>query len=381
MSPAGDAFRDRSGGEPERTYFSPGRVNLIGEHTDYNGGLVLPVATHLGCRFAVAGNQGSALCISSTAFPNDEVIVQLETLAEQSRRDRWSDYVVGAASEMLPHARHVTGLDIRIFSDLPHGGGLSSSAAITVGIATLLNDFWQCGLSPAAIARVGQAAENRFVGMNCGILDPFAVAMCEAGHALLIDCCALRYEPVPFPVDTYTLVVAHTGIRRALADSAYNQRRSESEQAAAILSGTGPARLLAQFSPGDLDALAGHPVLLRRARHVTSENERVRAAVAALERGAMTDFGSTLTASHASLRNDYEVSCEELDIMVEEAVALEGAAGAKMTGAGFGGSIVAVVEKRMAAGFATELSERYMRRTNITPHIFECMPASGARRL
>lgn len=381
MSQAEDEFRERSGGEPERTYFSPGRVNLIGEHTDYNGGLVLPVATHLGCRFAVGRNQKSSLCISSTAFPDEAVVVQLETLAEQSRRDHWSDYVVGAAREMLPHGCRLTGLDISIFSDLPHGGGLSSSAAITVGMGTLLNDFWQCGLSPAEIARVGQAAENRFVGINCGILDPFAVAMCEAGHALLIDCDSLRYEPVPFPIDTYALAVAHTGVRRALADSAYNQRRSESEKAAAILSGAGPARTLSQFSPDDLDALAGHPVLLRRARHVTSENARVRAAVAALKRGDIADFGRTLTTSHASLRNDYEVSCEELDIMVEEAVALEGVAGAKMTGGGFGGSIVAVVEKRMAVGFAEELSERYMRRTNITPHIFECMPAGGAQRL
>ena len=338
-------FRDHFGHEAETQVFAPGRVNLIGEHTDYN-----------------------------------LVTIRVDVLASAVARGHWSDYVIGTARELLNEARGARGLDLHIATDLPHGGGLSSSAAITVGTATVLDTIWDCGLSRKAIAKTAQAAENRFVGMQCGILDPFAIAMGQAGCALFVDCRTLAFEPIHFPVDSHTIVVAHTGIRRELATSAYNERRRQCEEAARVLAGDRAPRPLSAFAAEELDGLETHAVLLRRARHIVSENERVRQAAEALERGDVARFGELLLASHESLRRDYEVSCEELDLMVEEAMAL-GAAGAKMTGAGFGGAAIAVVPRDMAGDFSVQLRRRYRERTSRIADIFQCDPADGARRL
>ena len=380
LTEADEAFHAGFGRPAELQVLAPGRINLIGEHTDYNDGLVLPVATHRGAVFTTAANEAGALRFRSDAFPDDMVSIAIDALADARSSGHWSDYVIGTARELTECVREPIGVDIHIASDLPHGGGLSSSAAITVGTATALDAHWKLGLSPVEIARYAQAAENRFVGTRCGILDPFAIAMGEAGHALYVDCGSLAYESIPFPVATHTIIVAHTGIRRELAASAYNERRSECEQAARRLSGAGPERTLSAFTAADLEPLATDSLLLARARHIVTENDRVRQAAAALGAGNIARFGELLLESHASLRSDYEVSCEELDVMVEESMTL-GAAGAKMTGAGFGGAAVAIVSRELADGFVRKLADRYRVRTGRRAEIFPCNPADGARRL
>lgn len=376
-------FEKQFGHQPQAIYFSPGRVNLIGEHTDYNGGWVLPVAIQLGNYFLVAPNQTQSLRIFSSHF-SEEVVIDLAAVKGRQPGQHWQDYFVGVLKAFIDRPGALPGLDVFVDSTLPTGGGLSSSASVTTGFATLLNDVWVLGLAREQLALVAQSAENDYVGLACGVLDPFAIAMGRSGCALALNCATMEWAHVPFPSDDYSIVAVNTGVRRALATSDYNRRRSECERALGFLQQSVRIKSLSEASLDDLDAsqaLQQDPVALRRARHVLTENARVKDAVAALKEEDMPAFGRLLVASHRSLRDDYEVSCRELDIMVEEAIRLPGVVGAKMTGAGFGGCIVAVVGKGSVEEFVAELSGHYKKRCDIMADFHVCEPASGAARV
>lgn len=369
------------GRTPESAYFSPGRLNLLGEHTDYNGGQVLPAAIHLGNRFEVAPRRDGRVRIHS-AHVNETVDLDIRE-PPPSRQGHWSDYVAGVLNEW--DAVGEFGFDIAVFSTLPTGAGLSSSASITTGFAFLLASEWGQQIDRIALARLAQRVENRFIGLDCGILDQLSVALGQADHLLHIDCSTLEYKPVPFDSGSYTLLSAETGVPRSLAASHYNTRRRECESAAALLQKIDDSiDSLSRATLNDLaacDALQAHATLRARARHIVSENNRVAAAVRFLDAGDMAGVGNLMVESHRSLAKDYAVSCPELDIMVEEAMRLDGVVGAKMTGGGFGGAAVVLVETAVSESVRETLAAAYRKKAGITPSIIECRPAAGLSRI
>jgi galactokinase len=332
-------------------------VNLIGEHTDYNGGFVFPAAIHLETRVTATPRGDGRLRAVSNSFPET-----LDAPIEELRpAGNWTDYVAGVAVQLGIEE----GADLRFETDIPIGGGLSSSAALTVSTALALGTGAR---SKTEIALLCQRAENEFTGMQCGIMDPLSSCCGEAGHALRIDCRDLSVRPVAIP-DSVRLVIANTMVKHSLAASAYNDRRAACESA---------ARRLGVPFLRDVDAggLAGAE--LRCARHVLSENARVLAFEAALLAGDLRAAGAQMYASHESLRDDFEVSCEELDIMVSSARELPGVYGARLTGGGFGGCTINLVAAGSVEETVARLGEGYRKATGIEPHIFVTRPSPGA---
>ncbi|MBI2684854.1 MAG: galactokinase [Acidobacteria bacterium] len=350
-------FHRRFGNQP-RLFRAPGRVNLIGEHTDYNGGFVFPAAIDLATYVAIAPRADRRLHAESLSFPET-----LDTPIDQWRQPagNWTDYVLGVATLLDIQ----TGADLLIATEVPIGGGLSSSAALEVATALALG----AGNRPRAeIARLCQRAENEFTGMQCGIMDPFTSCLGEEGRALLIDCRDLTYRAVSIPPGI-RLVIANTMVKHELAASAYNDRRAACESAASRLG-------VAYLRDIDYSSLAGTE--LRCARHVISENARVLQFEQALLAGDLHQAGEQMYTSHESLRTDFEVSCEELDTMVAIARTLPGVYGARMTGGGFGGCTINLAAADSVDAATGELRSRYAAATGIDPHIFVCRPAAGA---
>jgi galactokinase len=363
--------------EDVRVVRAPGRVNLIGEHTDYNDGLVLPMAIDREIRIAF--------------IATDDGRVELTRVATGERRGfdfdvgrepdgTWLDYVAGTAAALLRAGLSIRGLRGTIDSDLPEGAGLSSSAAIELASAWALLGDDARDVESMLLARICQQAENGYVGVQSGLMDQFAVARGVAGHALLLDCRSLEWRAVALPGDL-AVVVCHTGSPRNLGASAYNQRRRESDAAVAALARADPSvRSLRDVTP---DLLAAErtrmdPVLARRAAHVVAENERVLATVAALEAVDLDRLGDLLRASHASLRDVYEVSTPELDALVEIAVGVAGVIGARMTGAGFGGCTVNLIRPDAFEDLERAVMSTYPARSGLAPTVIPVTAASGA---
>ena len=340
-----------------RRFRAPGRVNLIGEHTDYNGGFVFPAAIHLETRVTVTPNSHRRLRASSNSLPQtlDSPIDAL------SPAGNWTDYVAGVAVQLQITA----GADLVFESDIPLGGGLSSSAALTVATALALGPGSR---SKTEIALLCQRAENEFTGMQCGIMDPLSICLGQAAHALHIDCRDLSVQPIPIP-ENARLVIANTMVKHELAASAYNDRRAACESA---------ARRLAVPFLRDVDYSPLQGAELRCARHVLTENQRVLAFQAALLEGDLNAAGAQMYASHRSLKTDFEVSCEELDTMVDIARQLPGVYGARLTGGGFGGCTINLVAAGQVDAVVAQLAQRYHAATGIEPHIFVTRPAAGA---
>jgi galactokinase len=358
---------------PVRTFRAPGRVNLIGEHTDYNEGFVMPVAIDF------------ATYVDVTAREDRRLVVHSENYFETKEFDlddpepracgHWSDYVRGVAA-MLERAGHrVEGAALRIRSDVPMGAGLSSSAAIEVACAlALLRD---AAMERTALAKLCQRAENEFVGVRCGIMDQFIACHARAGHALLLDCRTLDHRFVAVPRDV-KLVIANTMVRHSLAAGEYNLRRAECEEGAAYF-----GRSLRDVTSGDLErqgrGLA--ETVRRRCRHVITENARVIAASVALEEGDMHAFGKLMDQSHRSLVHDFEVSCAELDTMVEIAAQAPGVYGSRMTGGGFGGCTISLVQEEHVDAFRETIVRRYREATGIEAAVYVSGAAAGAGEL
>lgn len=355
---------------PETVWHAPGRVNFIGEHTDYNGGLVLPFAIGRGVLVAAAARPDDLLELRSRQQPGEVVTVRLGTL-EPGGVPGWAGYVAGAAWALREAGYPVPGLNLGISSDLPMGAGLASSAALSCAAVCALASS---AAPPAAtaIAALARRAESAFVGMPCGIMDQSAAMLSQAGHALLLDCGSGETAAVPLDPDAagLRLLVADTGVRHVLADGQYAVRREQCEAAARLL-GAGTLSMV-----GDLASLTD-PVLLRRARHVVSENRRVTQAAALLRAGRLAHCGPLLNASHASLRDDFEVSWPEGDATVLAALSA-GALGARMTGGGFGGSVLVLTPADLVSDVSAAISAALGERA---APVLAVTPAAGARQL
>jgi galactokinase len=353
------------------TVHAPGRVNLIGDHTDYNDGFALPVALDLGTQVTARSND---LGLLRAFVPGHEDCAPVDDLDPRAGPE-WTRYVRGVASLLRDYGCDCQGADLVIDSNLPIGAGLSSSASLELAVAVALSTLAGETLDRRTLARLGQRVENEIVGVHSGIMDQLAVAYGRAGHALLIDCRSSNVTPVALPDDVRILVL-DTAAPRTLHGSAYNTRRTECESALRALQRIDPTlRALRDATPALVDALEG--VARRRARHVISENGRVLDAAAALRAGAIDEFGRLMTESHMSLRDDYRVSSPELDTMVELALDTDGVLGARMTGAGFGGCAVAVVTHAAAGTAADTITTAYRHATGHEGRAIVCSPSNG----
>ena len=356
---------------------APGRVNLIGEHTDYNDGLAMPAAIGLEIRLAIVATDDRRVTITLDET-GESGSLDLDAVGPRTRT--WIDYVAGTAWALTDAHRPVTGFRGLLASSLPRAAGLSSSAALEMAAALALLGP-DAGVPPVARALAGQRAENDYVGVQSGVMDQFASAAGIADHAILIDCRSLSSRPVQLPVGEVALVVCHSGSSRRLDTSAYNQRRAECDRAVAVIAAVDPqVTSLRDVDLAMLDAASGRmgDVAARRARHVIEENARVVETERALATGDLTAVGRLFAASHASLRDLFEVSSPELDALVEIAVATDGVVAARMTGAGFGGSTINLVRHDRVAAFRDAIERDYPARTGLVPRVIEVDAVDGA---
>jgi galactokinase len=382
-------FRARFGREPRHVVRAPGRVNLIGEHTDYNEGFVLPVAIDKDVRIALSPRQDRTALIYSANY-DSETEFDLDRI-ERDGANPWSNYPRGVAL-FLARQNHLTGLDAAIVSNVPVAAGLSSSAALELASAWAFlvasrtdNGSSQLSVSsnvpePLDLIRLCQRVENEFVGVQCGIMDQFISASGRQNHALFLDCRSLSCEHVPVP-DSVKIVVCNTGVKRELSASEYNRRRNECGRGVEFFNRhIGHVSALRDVSSKDFERLASQmdPLIKKRCRHVISENERVMQSVQRLRSGDLEQFGQLMNASHQSLKADYEVSCQELDLMVEIAGQQPGVLGSRMTGAGFGGCTVSLVNNDGVASFESQVKEEYYKKTGFAAEIYVCGTSHGA---
>ena len=374
-------FRELYGADP-RLFAAPGRVNLIGEHTDYNDGFVLPMAIDRSTLVAAARRADRRVRVHSCNM-NESCEFDLDRPGPRER-GRWLDYVEGVAQALESRGVRLTGADLALASDVSIGGGLSSSAALEVSVGLALAAVSGREVDPVMLALSGQQAEHQYVGAKCGIMDQFTATMGRAGHALLIDCRKLEASLIPLRLEAHAVVICDTKVRHSLAGSEYNARRAECGEAVRLLREDLPeVRALRDVSLAQFERhqrLLPEPVR-RRARHVIGENGRTLAATEALAAGDIAGMGRLMAASHRSLRDDYQVSCRELDALVEISSAQPGVAGARMTGGGFGGCTVNLVRLDAVEAFRGAVSRAYEDATGILPSVFVVAASDGAKEL
>ncbi|MBE0008993.1 MULTISPECIES: galactokinase [unclassified Arthrobacter] len=373
------AFTHRFGYEPAGVWSAPGRVNLIGEHTDYNSGFVLPFAINHSTLVAAATRQDRTVRVASTLGEGDEVQVDLDGLHPGSV-DGWAAYPVGVLWALEQAGHRLPGFDLLIDSSVPVGAGLSSSAAIECAVAVAANDLVDAGLLASELALVGQRAENEMVGAPTGVMDQTASLRGRAGHAVFLDCRSLESELVPFPLqeEGLTLLVIDTHVSHSHSTGGYADRRKSCERGAELMG----VASLRDLSIADLAAAAGilDEETLRRVRHIVTENERVQDTVKVLADKGPAAIGQLLDVSHSSMRDDFEISCDELDLAVDTARA-NGALGARMTGGGFGGSAIALTPTDDVDRVTTAVTDAFAAAGYVAPSIFAVLPDDGARRL
>ncbi|MBP9152643.1 MAG: galactokinase [Flavobacteriales bacterium] len=360
-------------------YFCPGRVNLIGEHVDYLGGLVMPAAISLGITALILPTKSSKIRIHSTVF-NETIEFNLDSLPTVKQK-HWSDFILGVIIHLKQKGIQFGGCNILIDSNLPKGSGLSSSAALEVLCYFMFHSVF-AGTEPdkTQMALDCQKIENEFVGLNCGIMDQFAVANGKENHAIVLNCNSLEHEFVPLELGEHSLLIINNNKPRTLAESAYNQRRKECNEAMKIISNHRQLKNLVEATLDDLK-LISDPTLKKRTRHAITEQLRVQDSVTALSSGNLLAFGKLMNESHASLRDDYEVSCSELDFIVAELQSNPACLGARMTGAGFGGCCIALVDGSSIQRITQSLSETYEIQFKISPSFYDCKPSRGVHRI
>ncbi|HUS86590.1 MAG TPA: galactokinase [Bacteroidales bacterium] len=358
-------------------FFAPGRVNLIGEHTDYNNGFVFPCAINYGTYVCVRKAENKLLKAASLNFDS-----RFEIEIDNFRRDEtgeWINYPLGILNEFKKKNAALGGIEVLFYGDIPNGAGLSSSASIEMVTAFALNQLYSTGFSMIDMVKMSQSAENNFVGMNCGIMDQFAVGFGEKDRAIFLNCDSLEYEIIPIELNDYQLIIANSNKRRGLTDSKYNERRSECETAVRMLNKELKIDHLSQLSISQFEEnkhLIEDPIIEKRARHVISENKRVLDAVKVLQKGNIEEFGILMNESHDSLCHNYEVTGVELDTLAYEARKLNGVLGSRMTGAGFGGCTVSIVKKSDMENFTRSLSSIYSSVTGLKPEFY--LPEIGS---
>jgi galactokinase len=363
-------------------FFSPGRVNLIGEHTDYNGGYVFPCALNYGTYLLIRKINSNILKFSTINF-NDDTETGIKEIFVNTGK-KWINYPLGVLNEFLKRGIKISGLEFLYYGDVPNGAGLSSSASIEMVTAVALNDIFNAGFSTLELVKMSQKAENEFVGMNCGIMDQFAVGFGKKDHAIFLNCDSLSFENVPVILTDCSLIITNTNKRRGLTDSKYNERRSECDKAVELLQAYKPIHNLSELNSGEIHLLEQYikdPVVRRRAKHVITENGRVVEAVKVLKDNNIIRFGELMNLSHDSLKDDYEVTGFELDTLVYEGRKLPGVIGTRMTGAGFGGCTVSIVRKADSANFMTRLSAVYEKKTGLPADFYQPEIGNGAERI
>ncbi len=379
-----DAFIALYGESKEEihVFFAPGRVNLIGEHTDYNGGYVFPCALSFGTYLLARKNGTRKLNFATTNFDHRGQVSLDEPFEKEGKS--WINYPLGVIDELRRQAKEVEGLDMLYSGDIPNGAGLSSSASIEMVTGTAVNDLFGFNIEKMDLVKTGQKAENNFVGVNCGIMDQFACGMGEENHALFLNCETLDYQKVPLELEGIKIVIANTNKRRGLADSKYNERRSQCETAVEELSKVKPIPNLSHLNLDEFNELQDNiteEVVRRRAKHVITENDRTLRAITALNSGDIETFGHLMNQSHDSLRDDYEVTGVELDTLVEEARKIDGTVGSRMTGAGFGGCTVSLVKEDAIEDFIREVGANYAERTGLTADFYIAEVGDGAKKI
>ena len=371
-------FQQIFGSPPEAVVRAPGRVNLIGEHTDYNDGFVLPAAIDRSIAFAGRKRADRLVRVHSIDFAAS-VEFSLDDI-QKDGKNSWSNYIRGVSKYLEEDGHRLSGADLVFGGDVPREAGLSSSAAVEVGTAAFWKNLLHLEVDPVYLIKTSRKAENQFVGVPCGIMDQFISALGRENHALFLDCRGLSFRHVPLRGDV-KIVVCNSGVKRALAQSEYEVRLKQCREAAALIASTHLAgKSLRDLAPADLEAArsALSAILFRRARHVVTENYRVLEAVKVLESGDLERFGELMNASHESLRDDYEVSSKELDVLVELAWKQPGVLGARMTGAGFGGCTVNLVRQEAAEAFAEAVRRGYQDALGLKAEIYICKASQGA---
>lgn len=378
-------FQEKFGAAATGEYFAPGRINLIGEHTDYNGGYVFPASITIGTYGLARKREDKKVRLYSENFPEKGIIeFDIDDL-EFRKEDDWTNYPKGMMKFLKADGYTIeNGLEIVFYGTIPNGAGLSSSASIELLTGVVLNDLFDLQVKMIDLVEIGKRVENKFIGVNSGIMDQFAIGMGAKDHAILLDTNTLEYELVPAEFGEYVVAIMNTNKRRELADSKYNERRAECEKALSLLQTKLEIKAL-----GDLDEetffantdLIGDETLIRRAKHAVTENQRTLKAKAALVAGDLETFGKLLDASHASLRDDYEVTGIELDTLVAAAQAHEDVLGARMTGAGFGGCAIALVKDSGWDDFVSSIRDAYKAKIGYDTDIYKASIDDGARKL
>lgn len=377
-------FRSTFGKAAQGNYFAPGRINLIGEHTDYNGGHVFPAAITIGT-YGLAGKREDRLIrFYSENFSELGIIeVSLDDLSYDKAHD-WANYPKGMIKYLIDTGWQIDqGMDLLFYGTIPNGAGLSSSASIELLTGVIINDLFQLKVPMLDLVKTGQKVENQFIGVNSGIMDQFAIGMGQKDQAILLDTNTLEYEMVPAAFGDYVIVIMNTNKRRELADSKYNERRAECEKALQLLQTKLPIDSLGELSEETFEAnkqLISDERLIRRAKHAVTENQRTIKAKNALVQNDLTAFGQLLNASHASLREDYEVTGVELDTLVFAAQKQPGVLGARMTGAGFGGCSIALVQKEMVEAFTQKVGQIYLDKVGYSADFYVANIADGAKK-
>jgi len=371
------------GKEPIRCFFSSGRVNLIGEHTDYNGGYVFPAALNVGTTVLARKRNDKKICLYATDL-KELVETDIDKIDEY-KNIRWGNYQLGVIKELKEAGYEVGGLDMLFHDTVPHGAGLSSSAAIecATGIA-VYSLFNSKPLNKIELSFICQKAENRFVGVNCGIMDQFASSLGRKDHAIFLNTRTMEYKYVPLKLGDYKIVISNTNKKRSLADSKYNERRIECEKGLELLK-----KELSISCLGELDVetfekyknLIDDEIILKRVRHVVYEDDRVLKSIDVLQKGDLEAFGKLMIQSHISLRDDYEVTGLELDTLFDEALKIEGVIGSRMTGAGFGGCTVSIVHKDAIEEFVRKVGENYHTKTGLVADFYTFEIDDGAREI
>ncbi len=381
------AFVKLYGGTPEsvQVFSSPARINIIGEHIDYNGGMVFPAAINRYLYVAIRKRNDSKIIYNDIHFPGTFEFDINDNFVYDKKND-YANYLNGILSQLKAKGFSFDkGFEILMASNIPAGGGISSSSALECGFAYAVSETYGFNIDRIEIAKLGQMSEHNFMNVNCGIMDQFIIAVGKKNTAVKLNCGTLDYEYAPLELGDYRFVVMNTNKQRRLADSKYNERRAQCEEALKILQDSGEKiSALCQLTPEDWEKCRGtikNEVLLKRARHCVYENQRVKDAVQALKRGDLKELGQLLNASHESLKNDYEVTGIELDTLAEAAQKQEGCLGARMTGAGFGGCGIALVHKDSLDSFVENVQNAYTAKIGYKAGFFACESGDGVSRL
>ncbi|WAA12532.1 galactokinase [Fervidibacillus halotolerans] len=368
-----------------RFFFAPGRINLIGEHTDYNGGYVFPCAITFGTYALARKREDRTIRMYSENFPGEEVITFSLDDLEYNNEHRWANYPKGMI-RFLKNAGYSIefGMDVFFYGNIPNGAGLSSSASIEMVTGVMLEKLFGLSIDRVELVKIGQRVENEFIGVNSGIMDQFAVGMGKRDHGILLDCDTLVYEYVPITLENYEILIMNTNKRRELADSKYNERRNECERALKELQKYVEIQSLGELKNEEFEKLQiylSDDKIRKRARHAISENERTIRAKEALNNNDLKSFGQLMNESHRSLRDDYEVTGKELDTIVEAAWQQEGVLGARMTGAGFGGCAIALVEKSKIEKIIENIGKIYRKKIGYDATFYSVAIGDGAKEI